>query len=320
MGAGRIPAAAVSALVLLAVLFASGCGTPTVEYNLRRGSARTAGRYRIKPTVAVTAFENRAGFNGKWQLGEGMADLLIDDLLATRQVVVLDRRHLDDVIGELLRQGKDLFRREGRVETGRLKNARYIIRGTVTDFTVTGDSSGWFGMPHIKAHGRGTRARVALSLTVADVASGEVVAAVKTEAAASSGLFGAGVNYRKVAFGGETFFRTPLGRATEKAIHKAVRRILSRLPPQYWQARIASAEGDQVIVNGGANVKLRPGEEFLVRGAGREITDPITGDVIERIPGRVVGRIRIREVGECASYADLVEGTARRGYYLEPVD
>ena len=30
-------------------------------------------------------------------------------------------------------QGQDLFRREGRVERGRLKNAKFLIRGVVTD-------------------------------------------------------------------------------------------------------------------------------------------------------------------------------------------
>lgn len=49
------------------------------------------------------------------------------------------------------------------MEKGRLKNAQYLIRGAVTDFTVVGDVSGWFGVQDkATIRGRGERARVAL--------------------------------------------------------------------------------------------------------------------------------------------------------------
>ena len=64
-------------------------------------------------------------------------------------------------MGEIARQGQDLFRPEGRVERGRLMNAQYLIRGAVTDFTVVGDMSGWFGVENKGSlRGRSQRARV----------------------------------------------------------------------------------------------------------------------------------------------------------------
>jgi curli biogenesis system outer membrane secretion channel CsgG len=270
--------------------------------------------------LAVSDFENKASFNGQWNLGQGMAEVLTAELVESERVEVLERQHLGDVVGEIVRQGQDLFRKEGKVERGRLKNAQYLVRGVVTDFTVTGDSSGWFAVSSLTLRGRGSRARVAISLKVQDVASGQVISAVKTEAGVSAGGFGGAVNYKGVAFGGDAFFRTPLGKATEKATARAVKKILHDLPVQVWQARVAELGGGQVIVNGGENVGLREGDLFAVRGAPRDVTDPATGNVIESVPGSVTGRLLVKSVNETSAHAVLLQGAAQRGDFLEKVD
>lgn len=271
-----------------------------------------------KPVVAVLDFENKASFSGQWNLGQGMADLLVTQLMETERVVVLERRHINDVVGELNRQDQDLFRPEGRVERGRLKNAQYLIRGAVTDFTVIGDVSGWFGVQDkAMLRGRGERARVALVITVSDVASGEVLSSVQAEGDVSAGGLGVGINYRQLSFGGDAFFRTPLGKATERAMERAVKRILYEVPPRPWEPRVAWVDGTQVAVNGGADVRLKPGAQFVVRGAPEPLTDPVTGNTIDVKPGKVLGRIRVQTIKDTASYGVLEEGTARRGDLLE---
>jgi hypothetical protein len=232
---------------------------------------------------------------------------------------VLERKHLGDVVGEILRQGQELFRSEGRVEKGRLMNAKYLIRGTITDFTVTGEASGWFGVSSFRAAGRGSRARVAITVKVSDVESGQIISSVKTDSSVSAGGFGAGINYKDMAFGGDAYFRTPLGRATEQAIRKAVKQVLRDLPTRKWEPRVAEAGVDMVVVNGGDNVGLREGQVYLVREAGRDITDPQTGHVVESLPGRVIGRIEVRDVRPASAHAAILEGTAQRGNFLEPV-
>jgi curli biogenesis system outer membrane secretion channel CsgG len=271
-----------------------------------------------KPVVAVMDFENKTSFSGQWNLGQGMADVLVAQLMETERVVVLERRHIGDVVNELDRQGQGLFRPEGRVERGRLKNAQYLIRGAVTDFTVVGDVSGWFGVQDkATVRGRGERARVALVITVSDVASGEVLSSVQAEGDASAGGLGVGINYRQLSFGGDAFFRTPLGRATERAMERAVKRILYEVPPRPWEPRVAEVSGRDVVLNGGEDVRLKEGQNFVVREAPQPVTDPVTGNVIDVKPGKVIGRIRVLTIKETASYGVLEEGTARRGDMLE---
>lgn len=306
--------------VLLAAVCAA-CQSSSRTYDPRRRTPPPARNVRLlKPTVAVMDFDNQSGFAGQWSLGGGMADMLITQLMHTERVVVLERKHLDDVMGELARQGQALFRREGRASTGRLKNARYMVRGVITDFTVTGDASGWFGTAKASGWFGGSTAKVSLNLRVSDVETGEVLASVRADGTAGSRFFGGSVDYRRVSFGGDAFFRTPLGRATESAMRRAVDEILRILPAEYWSARIADLVDNRIVINGGTNVGLRPGAEFVVRGDERTITDPITGDTIERIPGPVLGLLRVVDVRESASYAEALQGADfRRGAVLEPV-
>jgi curli biogenesis system outer membrane secretion channel CsgG len=298
----------------LAAFLLSGCQSPNrrsgYHYSVRGGQV-------TKPVVAVIDFENKANVSGRWNLGEGMADLLIAELIDSRDVTVLERKNLGDVVNEIAQQGRELFRQEGKVQRGRLKNARYLVRGTVTDFTESMHVSGWLGLRSWRIFGGGNRARVAIAVRVSEVESGEVVSSVKAEASVGSGGGGVEGMYKDVAFGGDAFFRTPLGQATEAAVEHAVRKILRDLPRERWDSRVASVSEDYVVVNGGKNVRVRRGREFLVREGPREVTDPVTGNVIDVVPGKVVGRVKVREVNDESSYADLLEGVARRGDCLE---
>ncbi|OGV47199.1 MAG: hypothetical protein A2X46_03805 [Lentisphaerae bacterium GWF2_57_35] len=298
------------------LLALAGCQS----YSHGRSSSLYRPDKSMKPVMAVMDFENQAGFSGQWNLGGGMADVLVTTLLETDRIVVLERKNIGDVMGEIVRQGGDFFRNEGRVEKGRLKNAKYLVRGVVTDFTVTGDASGWFGVPRARLFGRGSTARVAVNIKVSDVESGEIVTSIKTEGSASSGGLGGEVNYKKVSFGGDAFFRTPLGKATDTAMRRAVKLILKNLPIQYWQPRVAEGGLDLVVINGGKNVRVREGDIFRVREEAREIKDPVTGNVIEKAPGRVVGRIKVRDVKSASAHATILEGEARRGQVLEAVE
>ncbi len=301
-------------LALLGALW--GCASPLYQRDAGRPQ-RTVAEPVLRPVVAVTDFDNRANFSGQWNLGGGMAEMMIERLMNADEVTVLERKHMDGVVSEIVRQGRNLFRREGRVERGRLMNARYLIRGVVTDFTVTGDASGWFGAAGARARARRSRARVGLYVTVSDVETGEIISAVRTEGSASHGGFGGEVNYRQVPFGGDAFFRTPLGRATQTAMDRAVRQVLRDIPRERWEPRVAEGGHDMVVVNGGENVGLRVGQRFVVREEGRRITDPITGDVIERMPGRVIGHVKIRAVHPVSAHAVLLEGKASRGDFLQ---
>jgi len=301
------------------VFFLSGCATR--YYEPKTNKSPEAGQTRkLRPVIAVTDFENKSGFSGSWNLGTGMADVLITQLIDSDKVVVLERQHIGDVMSEINLQGNEMFRKEGKVTMGRLKTAQFLIRGSVTDFTVTHDVSGWFGVVSSgSVFGRGQKAKVTLHAMLIDVENGEVIGSVKKSGNASSGLFGGSVDYKKVNFGGEMFFQTPLGKATEEAMEKMVGELLRAIPPDFWRPMVAEANAKQVIVNGGENVGMKIGAQYRIREQERVITDPLTGDVIERRKGALKGWIQITQVLPSSSHGEILEGSADRGDWLEPI-
>ena len=60
-----------------------------------------------------------------------------------------------------------------------------------------------------------------------------------------------------MTFGGDLFFKTPIGRATQAALRKAVNRIIRDIPYTTWKPRIADATAASVIINGGENVDVQ---------------------------------------------------------------
>ncbi len=273
----------------------------------------------IKPVVAVTEFENETGFAGQWKLGRGIPDLLVTELMATHRLILVDRKNLGDVLGEITRQGRDLFRKEDSVARGRLKNARYLIRGVITDFTQTGSASAWFRSSKAAGGISGARALIMISLTVTDVETGEIIASVLADGSVKASGKWASFEYSGVTFGGKLFFKTPIGQATQDAIRKAVYNIVQDIPYSTWKPRLADVSGETVIINGGENVGVQEGDLFDVHEEGRTITDPGTGNAIDIIAGKIVGRIRITGVRTTASDGRLISGQAKRGYFLVKV-
>ncbi|MBM4143973.1 MAG: hypothetical protein FJ225_10345 [Lentisphaerae bacterium] len=274
----------------------------------------------VKPVIAVTAFdEHNAGFK-HWDVGGGMADLLTSELIKSGNFRVVERRHLDKVFGEIDWQKDARFRPEGRVAQGRLANAQFLIRGVVNDFSEVSGGSLFVGLAKYLLGGKGNRARVALTLTIVNVESGEIVDSAQAAGSAwARKAYAEGV-YKQIDFGGKAFFNTPIGGATASAIRRGVRALVKKVPRVMWEPMIADVADGRVLINGGADRGIAVGAEYTVREAGRQVTDPVTGDVLSTLPGRMVGALRVVEVRERIAVAEPVSGGGfSRAQRLEPI-
>lgn len=274
----------------------------------------------VPPRIAVASFQNRSNFEGQWELGSGMADLLVSELVASRNFVVLERQYLEGVVGEIRRQKLPFFRRENQVEDGRLDNVRYLIRGVITDFSQTSGGSLWMGFRRLFIGTGGYTARVGLTLTIVDVENGTIVDSVRSEGKARASETYLSASYKGVQFGGKAFFQTPLGEATAKAIRRGLKGIVRKIPQQPWQAMIADVQGEQIIINGGRDRGVRVGHTYQARRAGTAVTDPVTGDLLDVLPGEVLGMLEVVEVRDHLAVGVLISGYGfARGQRLERV-
>jgi curli biogenesis system outer membrane secretion channel CsgG len=263
----------------------------------------------VKPTVAVMKFENRAPFPMNWNLGDGMKDIMVDRLMATRRFRVIERPEIDSVIRELQFQNTGATRQERRAQMGRLTNVEYLIKGTVTDFGHVAAARGFLGLPSLDIFGGHSRAIMGLTFYVVEVESGEIICSQSLEESVSASDMTVKAVYRDVAMGGSVFYKTPLGRAAAKVIDRAVGRVGETIAARPWVPKVALVQDDgMVVVNGGANRSVRAGTCFEVFERGQPIHDPDTGDVIGQQPGKSVGRIEIREVCKLYSVGAIVAG------------
>lgn len=269
------------------------------------------------PVVAVTSFDNRSGFEGQWKLGDGMADLLVSEFIESRNFTVVERQHFENVVGELQRQQSALFRKEGRTPIGRMKNAQYLVRGVINDFSQTSGGGLSMAIRNLFLLGRGQCARVSLTLTIVDVETGQILNSVKSAGLVRTGEAFIKARYNGISFGGEIFLATPLGRATTRAIHGGVKQLARDMPRNPWRPMVTSVRNGAILVNGGKDRDFRVGEEYVVRGPAEAVTDPATGDLLTYLPGPRIGSVKISQVDDTIALATPIEGKAfERGQWL----
>ena len=292
-------------LCLSAVSLFSGCSLFDSSY-----------RY-VQPTVAVFKFENKAPLPMKWQLGEGMADMLISRLMDTKRFTVLERQDIDTVLSELNLQKSGYTRQEGRVAPKRLKNVKYLVKGVITDFAHVAGGGIGIGYRWLRIGGGGKIALVSMVVTVIEVESGQVLMSETVRGYTYCGSLDTKGIYQNVAFGGQVFFNLPLGHATSKAMKKAVKRIVAAVGEQRWRPVVLTVGAGRIVVNGGDDRHLKTGDLYYVLRPTDPVYDSQTGDLLGQAPGREIGVLQITDVFPKFAYARLMEGAAgKEGYSL----
>ena len=114
-------------------------------------------------------------------------------------------------------------------------------------------------------------------------------------------------NWSGAALSGGTFHATPIGQAGQEAIIEAVDQIAAGMRNVPWSALVIEASEAGVYLNAGAHRNVQPGLVLNVYRAGRVLTDPSTGEVLEREMARV-GSVRVEAVRERISTAVLLSG------------
>ncbi|MCG3179385.1 MAG: hypothetical protein BIFFINMI_01720 [Phycisphaerae bacterium] len=288
----------VAGLLLLMAL--GGC-TPSVR------QLRAQGRYYVKPSVAVLNFENAGSGGTGWDIGDGLADVLTDELVKTERFHVMERPQLGAVIRELQLQQGGATRQQGKKEFGRLKNVEFLIKGKVTDFGHVAGGGVWAKMDMLNVFGARNKAVLRIVYYVVDVESGEIVASRTVSESAPAGEASVQAAYKGVTFGGSMFYRTPLGKATAAATREAVAAICDAIARQPWQPRIALVDGERIVINGGTDRGLAAGGFFRALQPGTAIVDPDSGDVLDHLPGQQIGQIEVVEVHDRYSVARSVK-------------
>lgn len=269
------------------VLF--GTATPMVVH------AQAPAYDGLKKTISVDPFivTDAVGPSGT---AEGMTALLTDALSRDGRFVVVERAGPAEGVTQIV--------------------ASAVVRAAVTKFEANagGSSLGIGGLPMgslfaARAGVKSQKAVMEISLRLVDTATGQVISTSKaTGVAGSSAVDATVVDSRSGASANAGAFRnTPIGKAGEDAIAKAVEQIAAGMRAMPWNALVIDASGGKVYVNAGADRNIQPGMALNVYRKGKVFTDPATGVVLD-VDLAPVGVIRIDGVRERLSTAVLVSG------------
>jgi len=198
-----------------------------------------------RPTVALMDFDFgtvQHWWSGNWDIGKGIADLIVDELVNDGTYRVIERKKLGAILAEQNFSNSDRADPSAAsvAQIGKALGVKYIIVGSITKFGTedkkVGVGGGAFGGGKFGIGRVGTskgKATVAITARMIDTSTGEIMASAKGEATSSrSGLLlggggggGAGA-IGAVEMGSSDFRDSILGEATEKAVQVVTEKLV----------------------------------------------------------------------------------------------
>ncbi|PIU58351.1 MAG: hypothetical protein COS89_00865 [Deltaproteobacteria bacterium CG07_land_8_20_14_0_80_38_7] len=241
-----------------------------------------------KMRVAVANFgttDKFASVYGGWNIGGGLAAQLVTELIKTERVVVVERAILSKVLIEQELGESHLISPLTRNPTGHLLGVDYLIVGEVTEFEEREMGAGLaakiFG---VKVGGQISAAMVGVDIRIVDTRTGEILYSHYSKGRAWEKAGGAKVDYKVIDFGGDAFHKTPLGKATRRAIDDAMSFVLGIIDKNAeefsWLGRVVDVEGNIIYINAGIGDSINNGDIFKVTHVRKVLADPETNQVI----------------------------------------
>ena len=267
-----------------------------------------------KPSIAVARFTALPYFanayGGEADIGGGLSAMLTTALIESDAFLVVERPQLVDVFAEQQLTTSKLTVGNSSAQPGQLIGARWLITGHVTEFTQSARGGGFsvgvagggglLGLAPQKRLGV-----VGIDVRVLDTTSGQVISSFKAREEIKARSIGVNLRYGDVDLGKSRFKKTPLGKAARAAIDSIADRLAREISATPWSGRVVDYDGNEVVINAGAESGIRTGATFRVVRRGRQLTDPETGRLLG-YRETAIGTIRVTEVQGQLSFASFV--------------
>jgi curli biogenesis system outer membrane secretion channel CsgG len=264
----------------------------------------------LKKRIAVVDFEDKSGWGHN--IGTGLADMLVTDLVKSKQFMVIERQELAKIMEEQGLGMSGAVTPQSAAQVGQLLGVELMVMGSVSEFgekkSGLGGSVGKLGIG-----GKFTKrkARAVVDIRLVNTSTGEIVLAEKAEGEdGSTGLDN--IRVEDIDFGNPTYWdNTILGKASRKAIDKCVKYISKTMEKIPWQGKIIKANDDgTVYMKPGSVGGVKIGMEFAVYSKGEELIDPDTGLSLGS-EEQMIGKVKVaQDIGDGkACKAIVVSGT-----------
>lgn len=198
-----------------------------------------------RPTVAVLDFDFGTvdrWWSGNWDIGKGIADMIVDELVNDGSFRMIERKRLEAIIAEQNFSNSDRAdpSAASMAKIGKALGVKYMVVGSITKFgtenSKKGVSGGAFGGGRFGIGGAGVakgKATVAITARIIDTSTAEILVSKRGEGVSKrSGLMlggggggGAG-GFGGIEMGSSDFRETVLGEATEIAVKDTATKLV----------------------------------------------------------------------------------------------
>jgi curli biogenesis system outer membrane secretion channel CsgG len=226
----------------------------------------------------------------------GIEELLTTALYNTNRFDLVERKRIGTALDEQDFGATDRVSPVTAAEVGKILGAQYLIYGTVNEWTADRGGSGGF-LGGLK--GGKNKAEVAMSFSVTDATSGQLVFQTTQRATAGSwGISFAGLGKTSNA---------PIGYAVQACINKAAYALAIWMKDRPWRGSIVKVADGKVYINAGSDEGLEMGMELTALAKGEELIDPETGLSLGA-DLEAVGSLQVIQVAANYSITAVIEG------------
>src|ERR1017187_1060080 len=288
-----------------------------------------------RPRIAIVDFDyatvqtaSAAVFGTNVEVGKGIADLLVTNLVKDGSFSIIERKQLDRIMTEQNFSNSNRADPTSAAKIGKLLGVDAILVGSITEFgnetkktNLGGGGGGWHGYGLGGLGHSNSKANVAITCRLVNVDTGEIIAVAEGKgqsARSSTSMLGGGGNWHgfgggNADFGSSDFQQTIIGEATKTAVDSLSTDLVTNAPkvgvrPVVVEGEVAAVDSGQILLNVGKRAGVNVGDQLEVVRVTREIKDPATGTVLRRLTTSV-GIVKATDVDDVSSICTPVSGS-----------
>jgi len=316
--------------------------------NLPPPAVSAATAQAMKKRVIVDDFDYstvmtgvQAVFGTQQNIGKGIRAMLTNKLASDGKVVIVERAKIQQLESEQDRNAGNRVKQGTGARVGRISGADALLTGDITTFGrddkhkgvgAGGFGGGLFGgaVAAMGASKSEDKAVVVITYRLVDAETSEVIATGEARGESvrkSKALSAFAAGYKGGAAGGggggidmtsSNFAETIIGEATQDCVNKLAAIMNTQADAmkksvRAVEASVADISGSSVTITAGANDGVYQGDVFEVLRIVREVKDPTTKEVLDRITDKV-GEISITSVRDKIATGTYQGGPPQVGY------
>jgi len=260
-------------------------------------------------------------------VGKGITDLLVTDLVKDGTYSIIERKALDKILAEQNFSNSDRANPNSAAKIGKLLGVDAMVVGSITQFgnetkntNIGGGGGNWGGFGIGGFGHKKSKAIVAVTARMIDIDTGEIlgVAEGKGESSReSTSMLGGGGNWHGAGggaadFGSSDFQSTIIGEAVKAAVDSMTKEVVANKDKLVArtiivEGLVAAVDGGQIVLNVGGKQGVKVGDQLNVERVTKEIKDPSTGKVIRRLASQI-GVVKVTDVDDISSVCSAVSG------------